>query len=540
MEEMYKGMVNSPISTLVKDISIDDKEIEIADISVLPDAPNLVCIGLGEDTETVKYSEIEGNILKGCERGFQGTEREWRIGTVICRGITEWDIGGLQRNVEGLNNNIDKMAIKKHSSQTTEFGISTATEYGHTRVVNSLVSNNILDSLSANQGLVLNNELKILGARKYLTMIQYSSILGMSNILNANDFTETSNLFVYNLINMPSTASTYGFLETKYFDGVGFSPSSANLGNLMQTFYEWHTGISYRRVAISKKDKNWTPWIKIGGDSDTVGGKKATDFLPINNGTAIGTITTPNLYATTTLKLPSVSSNDFFGRGTGDGGTTATYNFFIRGWWSMAFQSGLSADNGKVTGLYDFRLGIFSALSGFRGLTDNTADLGTSSFRFRNTYLATSPIITSDKNNKKNIESLNNKKVHDFIMSLNPVSYEFKDDGSLRTHHGLIAQEVESAMYENNMNSLDFAGLIISPITEDIESGEYKNEEIINEDGEVTIDKVPIVKTVITGKQYGLRYEEFIAPLIKIVQMQQKELNDVKEILRQNDLVNKD
>lgn len=76
-----------------------------------------------------------------------------------------------------------------------------------------------------------------------------------------------------------------------------------------------------------------------------------------------------------------------------------------------------------------------------------------------------------------------------FIEELKPVS--FKRTNGVRTHYGLIAQDVEETILDNNLTTQDFAGLVIGETT-DIDG-----------------------KTI---KKYGLRYEEFISPLIKAVQ----------------------
>ena len=82
-------------------------------------------------------------------------------------------------------------------------------------------------------------------------------------------------------------------------------------------------------------------------------------------------------------------------------------------------------------------------------------------------------------------------------MELRPVSYKLKDGESGRTHYGLIAQEVEETMSKLGISDMDFAGFC---------------------------------KDTIEGKDtYGLRYEEFIPALIKVVQMQQKEIEELKK-----------
>jgi hypothetical protein len=86
----------------------------------------------------------------------------------------------------------------------------------------------------------------------------------------------------------------------------------------------------------------------------------------------------------------------------------------------------------------------------------------------------------------------------DFIKKLKPVSYKFNN--RTRTHYGLIAQDVETVLSDISKPTADFAGFIkMEP-----EKEAPKHE------------KNPVTETT-----YGLRYNEFIAPLIKAVQEQQ-------------------
>lgn len=99
-----------------------------------------------------------------------------------------------------------------------------------------------------------------------------------------------------------------------------------------------------------------------------------------------------------------------------------------------------------------------------------------------------SVIQTSDKELKKDIESLGAES-SDFIYSLRPVKYRFKENQSERYHHGFIAQEVKESMGEDDW------GLYVDKNLETGESG---------------------------GK--ALRYEELIADLIATVQSQNERI----------------
>jgi hypothetical protein len=152
--------------------------------------------------------------------------------------------------------------------------------------------------------------------------------------------------------------------------------------------------------------------------------------------------------------------------------------------------------------------------------TDNTYSMGTGSLRFTQLYAASATINTSDERQKENI--VDSDLGLDFVNALRPVKYTWKNaenvageaveylqpDGTyadtftvnpdypdekpvsrkkttprvgVRPHYGMLAQEVKTVI---DATGTDFAGYIHDA----------------------------------TADTYGLRYSEFIAPLIKAVQ----------------------
>lgn len=111
------------------------------------------------------------------------------------------------------------------------------------------------------------------------------------------------------------------------------------------------------------------------------------------------------------------------------------------------------------------------------------------------TTLASSPIIGSDQEIKKNIQSLDTQKSSDFIYALNPVEYKYKDGTSDRLHHGFIAQELYDSMQED--------------------WGVYCDSNIK------------------TGEKGGkaIRYEELIADLVATVQSQNERIAELEKKL---------
>ena len=108
MKEMYKGKVNSPATLLVETIDSSVTSIKVADGTVFPEGPNVAVIGTDGNAETIKYESINGNILVGCVRGFQGKASVWDKDTIIARNFTEYDLNALQENILEL----DKKQLK--------------------------------------------------------------------------------------------------------------------------------------------------------------------------------------------------------------------------------------------------------------------------------------------------------------------------------------------------------------------------------------------------------------------------------------------
>lgn len=118
MQKMYPAVVNSPKTELVAAITETDAEIEVADISVLLQSEGLVVIGNGEGAETVKYTSVEGNVLKGCIRGFQGVAKPWAVGTRLARNFTAYDHDAFKWNIEAHDSVITVLKNRLDTSDT--------------------------------------------------------------------------------------------------------------------------------------------------------------------------------------------------------------------------------------------------------------------------------------------------------------------------------------------------------------------------------------------------------------------------------------
>jgi len=182
-------------------------------------------------------------------------------------------------------------------------------------------------------------------------------------------------------------------------------------------------------------------------------------------------------------------------------------------WYNTASGSGVM----QLTGNTDYAYCRRSWLA----WTDNNYDLGHASNRWDDIFATNSTINTSDENQKKDIAD--SDLGTDFIKALKPKKFKFKD--GTRQHYGLIAQDVEKLLSDSSIDTKDFAGFIKTPTykskvvdvldREDKKVGEY--EEI----GEETNENFKEYR-------YGLRLNEFIAPMIKMLQEQQEKIETLE------------
>ena len=145
----------------------------------------------------------------------------------------------------------------------------------------------------------------------------------------------------------------------------------------------------------------------------------------------------------------------------------------------------------------------------FRSAVNGDLDLGWSSKRWRNIYSATALNVSSDSREKIDQKPLDGELTEKFVLGLTPKSYKRIDGTSGRRHHGLIAQEIEELMENLGISSLDFAGFIKSPKTEEIEEEDPETGEMTKTCREIEGEYI-----------YSLRYEEFLPMLIKMIQIQ--------------------
>ena len=168
----------------------------------------------------------------------------------------------------------------------------------------------------------------------------------------------------------------------------------------------------------------------------------------------------------------------------------------------------------------------------FREAGDGSLNLGNGSHRWAVVYSKTGTINTSDRNEKNTIADIDPEQAEKLIMGLKPSTFKFNDGTSGRTHWGMISQDIEELLPQIGMSDLDFAGFIKSPKTEDYY--EDVSETVTDEETgeEKTVTRKELKTRTIEGEYiYSLRYDEFIAPLICMVQKQQRQIQDLERRL---------
>lgn len=158
----------------------------------------------------------------------------------------------------------------------------------------------------------------------------------------------------------------------------------------------------------------------------------------------------------------------------------------------------------RVNGLYPINV-----------LENNKPSLGTPMYNWQNLYLISGEITTSDRNEKKEIKDLS-ELYEKLFLKLQPKSYIFKN--GTRIHIGAISQDVEDAMNEIGLTSIEFGGFCKDQKykLEQDENGQNQPSYIYDEEGNPEYT-------------YSLRYEEFIFLTIHMVQKNIKKIEELEE-----------
>lgn len=119
---------------------------------------------------------------------------------------------------------------------------------------------------------------------------------------------------------------------------------------------------------------------------------------------------------------------------------------------------------------------------------------------------------SSDRRIKKEIDYDIESESESLIYNLKPISFKYNDEENPNKRYGIVAQDFRDYLIEKNINNS--SALIID------------KQEGIDED---------IVLDVNTNEEkvfYSVDYTQFIAPLIKVVQKQKKEIDNLKNLIK--------
>lgn len=186
--------------------------------------------------------------------------------------------------------------------------------------------------------------------------------------------------------------------------------------------------------------------------------------------------------------------NTFLGEKSGQNNTTGTENLFAGN------RAGISNVNGGQNTILGYWADVSSpALQNATAIGFNTVVNDHNKVRIGNGNVSVIEgqvafTAASDRRLKTEIKGLDAGL--DFILKLKPVSYRMKNPVDSRTNWGFIAQDIEELLGKDNA--------ILT----------------VGGDAERTL---------------GLRYTDFVAPLVNAVQEQQKELEDLKSVLAEKE-----
>ena len=124
-------------------------------------------------------------------------------------------------------------------------------------------------------------------------------------------------------------------------------------------------------------------------------------------------------------------------------------------------------------------------------------------------YAGSNLITSSDRNKKTDIDEITSAFAEEIIDGIIPKSFKYLDGDSGRTHFGMIAQDIEGLIDSLGIDSKDFS-LLVKDYSEKASDDETKK-----------------------NTEYGLRYEGFIAFIIKYIQCLKK-----KNIESENKIAN--
>jgi hypothetical protein len=352
------------------------------------------------------------------------------------------------------------------------------------------------------------------------TTVNTTTVNGTNLIASGN-----ANSTTVNTTNMIASANANAVtVNATTLNGTNLSVTNANSTTVNTTNLNAATVDTHANGVTVTDGSGGTPTIFLSNSTGTNVAKifATTSSTTISTGTALEQCLVGYANAGTTMFYNNIAA--IFTQATGaaiadTSGTVPILNFYsdalaYLGRFYMAGTSGALQINGSsgnenvITWAIDGTVVLhYNGLAicktdtaSFIPNIDSTYTCGKSSHCWSNIYGDAGVSSCSDEKYKKDIQPTDLGLA--FINDLVPVAYKFRKTGKRpknhdRVYHGLLADDVEAVMQDHNVTYEDFAGL----------------EESYDEDND---------------RWLSLKYEQFIAPLIKAVQELKAEVDLLK------------
>lgn len=361
--------------------------------------------------------------------------------------------------------------------------------------------------------------------------ISWGQITGTGNVANKGDIPTTEQI----------TTITKNTITTSYINALNITAGSVKAGGVTAESVStdfFTTVANGNGWSIQKGGSGNSSYIcgsinstnnivvKTGGDVAFACGMSGYDVgdNTVNANSKLRLYHDGRIYASSSIQCGSVSCSGISNSGsfTNDGNVTVNaqlevsslrvkntayindYTILTSGNWNQFVTVSAPTPSYLANGYYMVSVG---GGNGHLYPSYSSQALGRSSNPWSTAYLASALSTTSDARVKNTISELDDK-YKKLILMLSAKSYKYNNGTSNRIHAGFIAQEVESAMEELGISDKDFAGLIKAPVYE------------LDENGNET-DKI-------IDCSYSLRYEEFISPIVSLIQEMYKDIQELK------------
>ena len=344
----------------------------------------------------------------------------------------------------------------------------------------------------------------------FISFYQFNSSTGnIDGVFDSATLAEGDQFLLVNKASTPSTNSVT--LALGSYSLLGSSDTSIVINSNTQYVYLVYIGSDkFVRVThntdILEQNNNWTgsnDFFLVDIENLTVGKNRLLD-----TGIEIG-------------RSENVGTKAFLDFKWGSG-TTKDYDIRISNYAEYCFGLESNTKLHFITDNSEMRLNL-----NLIPHVNNTHAIGSSSYKWTEVWATNGTIQTSDREAKENVKETNLGL--DFILALKPVSWKWKNEPS---------KPVERIKYKKVYDEKgNFKTLEPETVIDVIPEKKYKRlhhgfinqdiEDLLKEKGIDTNDFSGFIKDKETNER-ALRYESFIAPMVKAIQELKQEIDDLK------------